>query len=207
MQGGVDEAIERLATSETRQVDAGRIRFRGRDSQTRTSYFLNIASFGIGGLVDEYVTTAPRVLGGSFAFLVAALRALARYRPQTVRLSLDGKLFFEGPITLVAVANGNSFGGGMRIAPAARPDDGAFEVIIVNAFSRLGLLANLPALYRGTHLRHPEVSHARGVRVEAEASPGEVWLDIDGEPLGTLPASIELLPGALTLVGVGSADC
>ena len=92
----------------------------------------------------------------------------------------------------------------MRIAPHARPDDGAFDIVVVKALPKGRLLANLPSLYRGTHLLHPDVDHMRGMRVEAHAALGEVWLDIDGEALGTLPASIEVLPSAITLIGVGS---
>jgi diacylglycerol kinase (ATP) len=210
LKGGVAEAIERLASGETRPVDVGRIRCRGRDGGDHTSYFLNIASLGIGGLVDEFVTDSPLFLGGSIAFALAALRAFAAYRPKTVQISIDGEPLFEGQITLVAVANGSHFGGGMHIAPGARPDDGAFEVVIMKALSKLGLLANLPSLYRGTHLSNPVVSCVRGVRIDArvpsgDESSGDVLLDVDGEPLGTLPASIELLPSALTLCGAGRA--
>jgi diacylglycerol kinase (ATP) len=206
LEGGVAEAIERLASGATRPVDVGRIRYRARDGRDHTSYFLNVASLGISGLVDEYVIDAPRFLGGSFAFLVAALRAFAAYQPPTVQFSVDGKDLFEGPISLVAVANGSYFGGGMHIAPDARPDDAVFDLVIVKALSKLGLLANLPSLYRGTHLGSPAVSCMRAVRLDVRALSGEVLLDVDGEPLGTLPASIELLPSALTLCGAGAVD-
>ena len=202
LEGGVAAALERLAVGRTRRVDAGRIRYCARDGSQPTKYFLNIASFGISGLVDEYVREAPRALGGSFAFAVASLRAFARYRPGVVRISVDGAEIFEGAISLVALANGPCFGGGMRIAPDALPDDGVLDVVIIRAMSKFALLVNLLSVYRGKHLAHRAVSHTRGVRIEAHASPGEVWLDIDGEPLGTLPASVEVMPGAITLFGV-----
>ena len=202
LEGGVAAAMERLAVGRTRRVDAGRISYCARDGSRPTKYFLNIASFGISGLVDEYVRTAPRALGGSFAFLVASLRGFATHRPSVVRIAVDGEEIFEGAISLVALANGPCFGGGMRIAPDARPDDGALDIVIVRAMGRLALLANLLSVYRGTHLANAAVSHARGVHIEADAAPGEVWLDIDGEPLGTLPASVEVLPSAITLFGV-----
>ena len=70
-----------------------------------------------------------------------------------------------------------------------------------NARAKARLLRHLPSIYRGAHLARPEVRYAQGKRVEADAAPGEVWIELDGEPLGTLPAAIELLPGAVEWVG------
>jgi YegS/Rv2252/BmrU family lipid kinase len=195
-------AVELLRKGATRTVDAGCIICRDRKGAPRRSYFLNVASFGISGLVDELVNQAPKALGGRISFLIGTLRALARYRSPEVSLSVDGELVFRGPLVLAAAANGRFFGGGMRVAPDAEPDDGDLDVVVVNAASKLRLLAELPSIYRGTHIENPAVSVHRGRHVEAEAAPGEVWVDVDGEALGTLPASIELLPGAITLFGV-----
>jgi YegS/Rv2252/BmrU family lipid kinase len=197
----VDGAIEGLRHGATRRIDAGRIRYRGRDGSSETSYFVNVASFGISGLVDELVTQAPRALGGSFAFLVATLRGIARYRFGDVTLRLDGKEVHRGPLSLAAFANGRYFGGGMQIAPEARLDDAALDLIVVEGASKVRLLSRLPSIYRGRHLAEEGVSSYRGQRLEAETEGTAVWLDVDGEPLGTLPAAIEVLPGAITLFG------
>jgi diacylglycerol kinase family enzyme len=105
---------------------------------------------------------------------------------------------------LAAVGNGCYFGGGMRVAPDARPDDGLFDVVWIRGSSRAKLVRKLPLLYQGRHVGLPEVSVRRGTVVEAEpARPdADVRIEIDGEPLGGLPVRFELLPGALTLCGV-----
>jgi len=108
----------------------------------------------------------------------------------------------DGPISLAAAANGCFFGSGMKIAPGAMVDDGAFEVVVVEALSKPRLLANFPSIYRGTHLAHPRVHHYRGGRISLEVSMGEGLLDVDGEPVGVLPAEIELLPKAVGLFGL-----
>lgn len=200
----VDAALARIAAGGARRLDAGRITFHDRRGAPATTWFLNIASAGVSGLVTELVNRAPKALGGRASFLIGTLRAIARWRPAPVRLRVDGALVHEGPIELVAVANGSYFGGGMHVAPDARPDDGAFDVVWIRGASRGRLVRNLPRLYDGSHLALPEVSVRRGASVEIEplGDGAEVCIEVDGEPIGRLPARFELLPGALALRGV-----
>ncbi|MCZ6783913.1 MAG: diacylglycerol kinase family lipid kinase [Proteobacteria bacterium] len=195
-------AIEGLARGNTRRIDAGRITFLGNDGKQQTQFFLNVASFGISGLVAQLVNRAPKALGGTLSFLIGTLRGIARYRPQDVMVRIDGRVVHRGPVVLAAAANGRYFGGGMQIAPDARPDDAQLDLVLVEGVGKLALLSRFPPIYRGRHLADPAVSVHRGVLIEADAAPGEVWLEVDGEPLGSLPATIELLPGALTLFGM-----
>lgn len=90
----------------------------------------------------------------------------------------------------------------MKVAPDAELDDGKLDLVVVPDRSKLRLAAQLPSLYRGSHVNDPINVTARGTTIEAYAEPGRVWLDIDGEPLGTLPARIESLPNALMLFGI-----
>ena len=198
----LETAIGRLRKGETRRLDAGRIRFRGIDGSDHTTHFINVASLGISGLTVELVRSAPRFLGGTASYLIGALRSIRRHECRPVRLRVDGKLVHDGPLVLAAVANGSYFGGGMRISPNSQPDDGVFDVVVISEMSKVELLRNLPSLYRGTHLSHPAVSVVRGREVEAEAEHGGVLLDVDGEPLGSLPLQIECRPGVITLFGV-----
>jgi YegS/Rv2252/BmrU family lipid kinase len=199
----LDRAIEALARGTTRRADAGRLRYRDRSGKDSEAFFLNVASAGIGGLVDELVNQTPKTLGGRISFLVGTLRAVARYRNVEVSIRLDGEPVYSGRIVLAAAANGRFFGGGMHIAPEARIDDGALDLVVVKDLTIWEMLRRLPDLYAGRHLSHPDVLFARGSRIEIEAAPGEARLDIDGEPLGSAPAEFEILPGAIRLFGVG----
>ena len=202
-------AIEALGRGATRRLDALRVTYRDRSGADRTVYSINVTSFGLSGLTVELVTRAPRFLGGSFAFLVGALGSIARFQPAPVRIDADGERVLEDEIVLVAAANGRYFGGGMHIAPDAEPDDGAIDLVIVRAVSKAGLIQALPPLYRGTHVAHPAVSVQRVTRMRAEPAEEDgrpVFIDVDGEGLGTLPLEVELLPRAVTLFGTAPAS-
>ena len=197
----LDRALEGIAAGSSKRVDAGRVRYTDREGRQRTVHFLNVTSFGVSGLITELVNRATKALGGRVSFLLGTLRGISRYQPEPVRIRVGGELVHDGPLVLGTAANGRYFGGGMQVAPRAEPTDGLLDVVVIPGFSKARLLRELPRIYRGTHLAVPEVSFHRGQRIEAEAPPGRVWVEIDGEPLGTLPASIEVLPAAISVLG------
>lgn len=197
----LERALEGIVSGRSRRIDAGRVRYTDRDGRPRTTHFLNVTSFGVSGLITELVNRATKVFGGRVSFLLGTLRGIRRYQPAAVRIRVDGELVHDGPLVLGTAANGRFFGGGMEVAPKAQPEDGLLDVVVIPGFGRLRLLRELPRIYRGTHLEVPEVSFCRGQCIEAEAAPGSVWVEIDGEPLGTLPARVEVLPKAISVLG------
>jgi YegS/Rv2252/BmrU family lipid kinase len=200
---GLEPALECICAGKTRSVDAGRVEFVGADGAQRTSYFVNVSSLGISGLIDELVNRTTKRFGGTVSFLVGTVRAIFQYRSARVAIRVDGELVHEAPLVLATGANGRYFGGGMQVAPQARIDDGLLDVVIIRELSVPRLLAKLPKIYAGTHLSDPAAALHRGRVIEAVAEPGLVKIELDGEPLGTLPARFEVLPGALTLYGPG----
>jgi YegS/Rv2252/BmrU family lipid kinase len=197
------EAAARIASGRERRLDAGRIDYTGFDGRTRRGYFLNVASAGLSGLVDHLVNDSPKALPGKVAFLLASLRATARYKNQAVRIRIDNRPSEERRIYLVAVANGGYFGGGMNIAPEAELDDGLLEVVTLGDLSRIEALRVGGRVYRGEHLSLPKVHavRARTVRVEPVEKAAKVLLDVDGETPGRLPATWTVLPGAVRFRG------
>lgn len=188
-----------LARDSVRQVDVGRARFVGPDGQPVVRHFINITSFGIGGLVDKLVNESSKALGGKASFLIGTLRAMLRYINQPIELKVDDT--FEGIVVAknIAVANGQYFGGGMQVAPEAAPDDGLFDVIILGDLSRLEFVKLGGKIYSGRHLAHPKVHALRGRHVEASCH-AEVLIDMDGEQPGRLPISLDVLPKAIRLI-------
>jgi len=196
----VDLMVPRLLAAEPRPIDVGWLEFVDDDGAPAHRVFINIASFGIGGIVDRKVNEGPKWMGGTPAFLLGTLRAMVSYRNQRVRVTVDDLPPRELSILNLAVANGRYHGGGMHIAPRATIDDGLFDIVALET-DPIGSLKNTPAVYRGTHLHRRGVWHTRGTRVRAEplVAGEQVLLDIDGEAPGALPATFEIKPGALQL--------
>jgi YegS/Rv2252/BmrU family lipid kinase len=196
----LDAAIACIAHGRARSIDAGRATYTDDEGLRTTSHFLNVASLGISGRITQLVNAGSKALGGTAAFLAGTVRAIARYRGEAVTLRLDGRVVYEGRLVLAAVANGSFFGGGMHIAPDARPDDGKFDVVFVGDLTKWQLLSRLPSIYRGRHLGRSDVGFHRGAVLEADADPGRVRIELDGESVGSLPARFEVVPGAVTVL-------
>lgn len=197
----VEEAAERILNATPRPLDLGLLSLTAHDGRSVRRAYLNITSFGIGGLTDRIVNSSPKWMGGKAAFFFGTMRAMAVYRNAPVRVRVDGSVWLEAPIFNVALANGRYFGGGMMIAPAADPSDGLIDVVALHDMSRLKAAALSKHIYKGTHSGQPGVSMTRGKVIEAEplAKGTEVLIDMDGETPGRLPLRAELAPGALRL--------
>jgi diacylglycerol kinase family enzyme len=138
-------------------------------------------------------------LKGRLSFAVAGARTTLALPKTEVLVRLDGGPSRRLTVANFCVANARYFGGGMKVAPRALLDDGQFDVISIGDLSALKILANAHKLYRGTHLDMDEVQTARAklVAVRPARKNQEVAIEIDGELLGRLPATFEILPRAL----------
>ncbi len=202
LSGDMREAALRIASGSPSPCDVGRVRFVQHDGQEAERYFINIASFGISGLVDKKANTSSKALGGKASFMLALVRALSEFTPQRVRMVIDDRIDVQAPINNVAVANGRFFGGGMKVAPFARIDDGFFNIVIIREMSLSDVVLTGIKVYDGKHLESPHISHLQARKLFAEpmgAEGDEVLLDIDGEAPGRLPATFEILPGAIRI--------
>ncbi len=198
------EAIAALVADQTRRIDVGRIDSQqpGVHGQTR-HWFLNIADWGVGGDVVARVNNSRFKAGGArgtAVFLGISLQQLLTYGLRGVRVSLDDREI-DRDVSNVVVANGRCFGGGMRIAPKAQLADGLFDVVLIGRMSRVQTFANIPRLYRGTHIGRPGIEHfrARVVRVEP-TGPEALNFEAEGEFIGAGAATITCIPDAVSFV-------
>jgi YegS/Rv2252/BmrU family lipid kinase len=159
--------------------------------------FLGIASLGFDSDANRIANAAPAQLG-RLVYVYGAFRALAAWNEARFTVDVDGdRTSFVG--WSVAAANSGFYGGGMRLAPHARLDDGALDVILVGPCSPLRFARTLPKVFRGAHVREPNVTELRGVEVRVEADrPFTVYAD--GDPIGRLPIVMRAVPGALRVL-------
>ena len=160
-----------------------------------------IAGVGFDSTVTRYANEHARWLSGSLAYTWSLLCCMPEYRPQQLEITADGESFSE-EVLFAVVGNNSSYGGGIRLTPRARLDDGILDICIVPYLSRLELLRWVPRAYRGQHLNHPRIKylHARKITLRATS---RMELFGDGEFLQELPATIEVLPSALRVIAPG----
>ncbi len=191
------QSIPMLAGKNFRMIDIGWMEHIDHSGKRVERYFINIASFGVGGAVDDLVNRSKKLFGGKVAFLWASFRAGLFYQNQPVELVIDGKNL-ERKIFNLAVANGRFFGAGMMVAPMAELDDGIFEVVILGDLAISERLKLSRLIYEGKHLDMPKIEHFQAKELVAKSAE-KVLLDVDGEAPGSLPARFKILPKILRL--------
>jgi diacylglycerol kinase (ATP) len=164
-------------------------------ARSGSRYFVTVLAAGFDAVVNERANrmTWPK---GQMRYNIATLAELRVFEPLPYTLQIDDREITLDAM-LVAVGNGPSFGGGLRITEGAVLDDGLLDVVIIKPISKPDLIRTYPKLFKGTHIHHPQYEHhlARSVTV---AAPGIVSY-ADGERFGPLPLTVECAPGALTV--------
>jgi len=165
--------------------------------------YLNVAGAGFDSEVNRIANQRLGWAGNHPRYVGAVLAQLAVGRTTRFRLVLDGHAQ-EVTGWLIAVANGPSYGGGMHVAPRASLADGLLDVIVIADIGKLEFLRTFPKVFTGRHIEHPAVAVHRAAKVELDADrPLHVYAD--GEPAGTLPATFEVRPAALTVLAADPA--
>jgi diacylglycerol kinase (ATP) len=197
----VAEAGRRIRDGRPRPLDAGRVHFRGHTGRQEVHHFVNVASFGFSSTVATRANASSKRFGGRMAFFGATVRALVSYDNTDVWLTIGDQPRERRRVLMAAVGNGRFFGGGMKICPEARIDDGALDLVTVGDFSKGEVLVNIGRLYEGTHLELDAVQSARVTRIAVEPveADARIPIELDGETPGHLPAVFEIVPAALRI--------
>lgn len=182
-----------------RVVDAVRVTPEG-PGHAAPRWFAGVLGAGFDAVVNERANgwAWPR---GRARYTLAVARELPVFRQRRYTVELDGEPW-QVTAMLVAVANAASYGGGMRVAPDARMDDGLLDVVVAGPISRAGFVRVFPSVFSGGHLGHPAVAvrRARRVRVATHPDDPPVVGYADGERIAPLPLLMEAVPGALHLL-------
>lgn len=190
-----EDAVRVALDGDVRTIDAGRVTYRTWAGETAERFFANVSSVGMSGAVAQRANGMSKALGGKATFFYALTRVFLEWQNTEVTVRLDDAER-HGRMHDVIVANGVWHGGGMKLAPDASPDDGQFDVVLIGDVSKVDFLTTAPKIYRGKHVHHPKVEVLRSKRVEVDA-PVQLPIELEGEQVGTTPATFEVAPGAL----------
>jgi len=209
MPANIAAAARALRDGRTRKIDAGRVTFVNDHGERETRFFVNVASFGMStdvlhrtssGRATRWIPAfTPRKLTSKLSYAAATVQTTFTASPTEVRVQIDEQAERRLRIAEFCVANARYYGGGMKIAPEAKVEDGLFDVITIGDASSFRILANAPRLYLGAHLSMNEVTHALAKQIVARPLKKDelVRVELDGEIVGRLPATFQIMPRAL----------
>jgi YegS/Rv2252/BmrU family lipid kinase len=206
MSSEIREAARELREGKPKRIDVGKVTFVDHHDKRAERYFLNVTSFGLAASIIERVKGSTSLswlpldtVRGRASFALSTLQEVIAIGATSVRVKIDDKEEHTLQTVNFCVANARFFGGGMKIAPAAKINDGFLDVINIGDIRTAKIILNAYTLYRGTHLDLSEVKDTLAKRIEARPlrDDQEVHIEIDGELPGKLPAVYEVVPGAL----------
>jgi diacylglycerol kinase (ATP) len=155
-------------------------------------YFVDVLSTGFDSMVNERANAMKRIKGRA-KYNISILLVLSTFKPKSYRFSIDG-FSFESKAMLIAVSNGICYGGGMKVTPDAKIDDGLFDILILSPVSKFEFLKVFPKVFSGKHTTHPAVKILRGRSVEIDS---DAVAYADGERVGPLPVKARVIERSL----------
>ncbi len=199
---GLKSSLKMITQAPSCLIDTGRVRYKNHANEDEERYFLNVSDFGIGGEVVRRMNE-NRMERKASSYLKCLISTFIAYKNKRLKIKIDSEDLPLDEYLVGTVSNGRIFGKGMKIAPYAKLDDGLFDVVLVKGMKMLEFFRNVWKIYAGTHLGHPKISLIRGTTVEASAADeGEdVLIEVDGEQIGKLPATFEIIPHNILVKG------
>jgi diacylglycerol kinase (ATP) len=190
----IEENIDILLAKKNKPIDLVRVR-----SNRRLRYFVNVSAGGFSDIVDEKLTPAIKEAWGPLAYLRSAAEALPELHAYRTQIVLDGHKQIAVELYNVVIANGRFVAGGLPIAPDADPSDGLLDVILIptHPVAKIAWLA--AEILLGKHFAGSAVVFRRAKKIAVKSRP-RMWFNVDGEPIGTVPAVFEVVPRALNFV-------
>lgn len=194
------QAIAALAIRRTRPLDVMRVELSGLDGAPVTRHGLILVSFGAPAAISRDASASRWMKRlGRIAYYLATPAVVLRYAQRATRIAIDDAPAEERALFGGMIAGLPNGGGGMKLVPPARPDDGLLDMVELGRIGRVeALLKLMPKLYDGGHMAHPSVSLRQGMRsVRLESGDAETLVDVDGETIGRLPATVTVRPNAI----------
>ncbi|MEE8377094.1 MAG: diacylglycerol kinase family protein [Candidatus Aminicenantaceae bacterium] len=195
---GLKNALQVITKSPSNMIDIGKVRFRNHSSSEEERFFLNVSDFGIGGEVVHRMNQ-ERMKKKASSYFKILITTFMRYKHKSLRIKIDNEDIPLQNYMIGAISNGRIFGKGMKIAPEASLNDGLFDLVLVKEMKKFEFFKNVYKIYTGTHLSHPKISLFRGRKIDVNPADGQetVLIEVDGEQVGSLPATFKIIPMSL----------
>jgi len=177
------KALEKIIYGKVKTIDLGSV---------NGTIFVNSAGVGIDGAIINDTDVIKNYISGSAAYLLSTIKSIVTFKPFRVEMLMDG-VKFERDAYLIAIGNGQYFGGGMKITPSAELDSGSFQVCLVRKLSRMKFLRIFPSVYKGKHSKAPEVEMFSCKEVVIKSPDRELLVSADGNIVTQTPAKIEII--------------
>lgn len=190
-QKDIKKAIEIIKIGKTKKIDLGKI---------NGEYFVGVAGTGFDTMVVDFTFKNRNLLKllGSLFYIYGVYNVLIRFKPIFFKLITKDNIIEKKAMT-IAVGNSWMYGGGMKVVPDAKLDDGLFDVCIVEEISKLEFLKVFPRVFSGTHITHPAVKIFRTNFLRIESNR-KISVQADGEIIKSLPVNFEIIPKALNAI-------
>jgi len=195
----LEGAAARIAQGNVRVVDLAKVHFRDFAGQDTVRFFINEGEIGLGAAACQAVNRSSKRLGPRLTYMWSTLVTMLRYRDHWVTLTLDGGEPWRIHLSNAWLANGQYSGSGIHMAPRARLDDGLLDVVAIAHMGLIEKAVRLRKLRSGDFINQPGVTYTTARRIEAH-SEDTVLIEVEGEPIGTLPATFEITGQRLKVV-------
>ena len=184
----VSEIFSIILNRTPEKIDLGKIVIKSGDR-----WFVQVLSTGFDAVVNS-VANRVKWPKGKSKYTIATIIVLSRFKKIAYKIQIDDQIL-DQDVMLLSVANGECYGGGMRICPGASNSDGVFDILVVRPVSKLVLLTIFPKVFKGNHIPHPKIDLYQGRKIKLS---GDALAYADGEFVSDLPLEVTNIPRALT---------
>lgn len=189
----IDKQIELILQSTAVSIDLGCVDFINSSNKPTSRFFVGECQTGIGSLVVSKIGSKLKAIAGRYAFFLVSTVAALTLKPSALKVKYDDNQEEEHRLLGLVVGNGIVCGGGMKLTPNAKLNDGLFDVLLIHNMGLIQRLMNLSKVYSGKHIlsQHFSIKKCKKITIQCDLP---VSLEADGELLGYSPFSVEIFP-------------
>ncbi len=194
------DALVLIQKARVKKIDILQVDFLNHKGKKESRYCMNLSDFGLGGKVMQKVNASQKILGSQMTYFMHAISTFFTFRPFSIVLESEERNYHFHQMMIGLIANGQYFGSGMRVAPEAKVNDGWMNVILVERTGIMGFFKILSQIYRKEKVEDEKIFRLRAKKIFVQpTSVRPVYIELDGEQPGTLPATYEVIPQALKI--------